>query len=242
MKHILMATAAVIALASPAFAADMPVRQPVYKAAPVPVPSWTGCYVGGHAGWAHFDDKVVDVDSLNGGAHFKIKDDNFIGGGQLGCNIQNGQFVYGIEADLGDLNTDKRAFDPNFPNGTFAKLRGGFYGDVTARAGFVLSNNALLYAKGGWAYFDGDAIADNTRGGFGGSGSTSGFNGWTIGGGVEWMLSPAWTFKVEYQHFDFGKETATIVTPINGNFRYSHDLSVDAVMVGFNYKFSDWGR
>ena len=43
-----------MALVSPAIAADM--RAPVYKVPPpvVPVWSWTGCYVGGHAGglWA----------------------------------------------------------------------------------------------------------------------------------------------------------------------------------------------
>src|SRR2546430_10505949 len=60
MRKFLFATAALIALAGPATAADM--RLPVYKAAPiVPVWSWSGCYVGGHAGglWAKSKDWIV---------------------------------------------------------------------------------------------------------------------------------------------------------------------------------------
>ena len=55
MRRILLGTAGLMALVSPALAAD--IRAPVYKAPPppvVPVWSWTGCYVGGHVGglWA----------------------------------------------------------------------------------------------------------------------------------------------------------------------------------------------
>ena len=32
---------------------------------------------------------------------------------------------------------------------------------------------------------------------------------WTVGGGVEYMLSPNWTMKVEYLHFDFNNAADT---------------------------------
>src|SRR4029077_5500742 len=50
MRKFLLATAALIAFAGPAIAVDM--RAPAYKAPPPVVPawSWTGCFVGGHAG------------------------------------------------------------------------------------------------------------------------------------------------------------------------------------------------
>ena len=86
---------------------------------------------------------------------------------------------------------------------------------------------------------DGKAIADNTAGGFGGRGSTSGFDGWTIGGGVEWMLSPAWTFKVEYQHFDFGRAEFTLAPTV---FRFDERMRAEVVKFGLNYKFDDWGK
>ena len=28
--------------------------------------------------------------------------------------------------------------------------------------------------------------------------------GWTVGGGVEWLLNPNWSVKVEYLYYDFG--------------------------------------
>ena len=49
MKRLL-ASVSILALSSVAVsAADLPMKAPPY-AAPIPVFSWTGCYVGGHAG------------------------------------------------------------------------------------------------------------------------------------------------------------------------------------------------
>ncbi len=54
MKKFLLSGAAlaVLALATPAFAADMPSRGPVYKAAPAAALfNWTGFYIGAHGGY-----------------------------------------------------------------------------------------------------------------------------------------------------------------------------------------------
>src|SRR3981189_100514 len=55
MKKILIGAAALVALAAPAFAADMPARPytkaPAYTA-PQVVYNWTGFYIGGHVGGA----------------------------------------------------------------------------------------------------------------------------------------------------------------------------------------------
>src|SRR5881296_586308 len=52
MKKLLLASTAVgaLAIAGPALAADIPVKAPP-AVAPVPVFTWTGCYIGGHAGF-----------------------------------------------------------------------------------------------------------------------------------------------------------------------------------------------
>ena len=33
--------------------------------------------------------------------------------------------------------------------------------------------------------------------------------GWTVGAGAEYALSPSWSLKAEYQHFDFGSMSYT---------------------------------
>ena len=55
MKKLLLGTAAMIAFAAPALAADLPARTytkaPAYTA-PEAVYNWTGFYIGGHVGGA----------------------------------------------------------------------------------------------------------------------------------------------------------------------------------------------
>jgi outer membrane immunogenic protein len=235
MKRLLFASVAAAAFcAAPALAADVPVKAS-YVA---PVFNWTGFYIGGHVGGALADDAIVDVNGLNGGAHYTLKNsDPKIWGGQIGYNIQNGQLVYGLEGDFGQLDLHGFMFDPHFPGGTFSQERPGFIADATGRVGWALGQ-MLVYAKGGWAYFNGRACVDNSRGGFGGGEACARYDsGWTLGGGLEVMLNPAWSLKAEWQYFDFGTKTATLVTPANGIFRYSNDLTVNAVTVGLNYKF-----
>src|SRR5215831_10282665 len=110
MRKFLFATAALIALAGPAVAADM--RLPVYKAPPVvPVWSWSGCYVGGHAGalWAKSKDWIVRTP---GGAFYgqslgEHALDSWLGGAQAGCDYQfAGGFVIGIQGDYAWANAE----------------------------------------------------------------------------------------------------------------------------------------
>src|SRR5262249_44304342 len=99
------------ATALSANAAD--IYTPSYKDVPY-VPSWSGFFVGLHAGgiWGNVD--VKDVDNLNGGAKYSFDPSGAIGGGQFGYNWQSGQFVLGIEFDLGYHGMSGKKFDPNF--------------------------------------------------------------------------------------------------------------------------------
>ncbi len=76
-----------------------------YKDGPVyAANSWTGFYVGGHAGsaWGHVN--VRDFIE-NGSVDDKSSNDpsGVFGGAQAGYNIQHGRFVYGAEIDLGGM-------------------------------------------------------------------------------------------------------------------------------------------
>jgi outer membrane immunogenic protein len=127
MKELLLAgMAAAIALAAgAAHGADLP-RKPVYKApppvaAPAPLFTWTGCYIGGHigGGWGRKDWSVDSSDLLSSVASpapstFGLaaleggpidlgsqKIGGFLGGAQVGCDYQFwSHLMVGFQADI----------------------------------------------------------------------------------------------------------------------------------------------
>src|ERR1700674_4600893 len=94
-KPILSAAVAVSAILSigAASAADMAAKAMPYVA-PAPVFSWTGCYVGVHAGAGVLLDQGFQARGIN--------DQHGVGGlagGQIGCNYQTGMLVLGVEGE-----------------------------------------------------------------------------------------------------------------------------------------------
>ena len=85
-------------------------------------------------------------------------------------------------------------------------------GSVTGRLGYAFGP-ALLYAKGGYAWKDGDhliATAAACRWPFTTSGNQR--DGYTVGTGLEYMFAPNWSAKLEYMYYNFG--STTFVTPV----------------------------
>ncbi len=231
------ATLGALVLANTAEAADL---YGGYKDPPgaIGAPAWQGFYVGGYAGWAW-----SSIDAANnavlltnqGSVPFGSSGaDGFLGGAQLGYNVQGGTFVYGVEADFGGLDDGARGSftDPANTNRVISvKSSAGFYGDVTGRAGLLLGN-ALIYGKGGFAFFTGNVRVTDA---FDGINQDSGtFTGWTVGGGVEYQIAPNLTVKAEYQYLDLD----------NGNFsccfagssgRLDDNITANTLKIGFNY-------
>ena len=128
-----------------ALAADMPAR-PAYKAPPMvaAAPSWNGCYIGGHAGWAWsdwrdntlpgrtapFDNGAIfdEGDTVVHGFSGNFDDSGFAGGAQFGCDRQYGNWVVGVVGDFSwaSLKAESAPFDiaPDVPTPTaIAKRR-----------------------------------------------------------------------------------------------------------------------
>jgi outer membrane immunogenic protein len=215
-----------------ASAADLaaPAQAPIYTKAPMmAVPySWTGLYIGAHVGgaWAH--DGVDDRDEVPG--TFSANASGFFGGGQIGYNIQTGPVVWGVEVDAGGMGLNTTTTQPGTGGIINAQIKGGAYADATGRIGYAW-DRTLFYGKGGYAYYGGSIT--NTDVGEASAG-TKGLSGWTAGGGIEQMINPAWSFKLEYMFSDFG--TTTNVLPSDGD-RYTNKLTVQTAKVGFNYRF-----
>ena len=229
MKKVLLGTAALAALASPAFAADMPAR--TYKAppaytAPAVVYNWTGFYIGGHVGGAFTD-----------GSNLMGSDTRFLGGVQGGYDYQFApNWVMGIEAQYSWLSGGSS--NNVFPAGTVVTGKSDQLGSVTGRLGYTWGP-ALLYAKGGYAWRDNNNIGVAVAGvptAFTTSGNNQ--NGYTVGAGLEYMFAPNWSAKAEYQYYNFGNTTFTAgPADITGRtFRNDEHTA----KVGVNYRFG-WG-
>jgi outer membrane immunogenic protein len=242
MKRSLFAVIAVVVLsATPAFAADLwaPPPPPMpYKALPPPVTpawDWTGFYLGLDVGAAWTTDSISPL--VSDGGPFprtnQLSTVGPLGGATVGFNYQLSSFLFGVEGDIGALGIGNSKVDqPGFPE--VDTINNGWYGDATGRLGFVWGST-LLYGKGGWAFFNGQASTTTTAPGFTVS-QTGMFTGWTYGGGLEYRLGGPWSAKIEYLHFAFGTRDASL-TGAAGVFPYANTLSADTVKFGLNYKF-----
>lgn len=175
LRHIVLAVTASIVVGlgagSFAFAADMPVKGPVYKT-PVTDADWTGLYVGAALGakWSHTTWTTSPI--LYSGAPFAADassprdyDASSVrAGGYLGYNYQFApKWVGGIEFDFAYAN--KTVTTAGIPGCTILCIPGTpgpgadqssvkMRWDASARArlGYVVLPNTLVYATGGIAW------------------------------------------------------------------------------------------
>ncbi|MBN7804807.1 porin family protein [Agrobacterium rosae] len=191
----LMATTMAAAAFSAAKAADavneVP-QAPVAYEQPAPISNWSGAYLGatGNYDWGRFTGNGGDRDA-----------DGFGGGLYGGYNWQSGQIVYGAEADVNYGDNKGSA-------GTFANesLEGkqGVNGSIRARVGYDM-NPFLLYGTGGLA------ISDQKVSNPGSSDNATAL-GYTVGAGVEAMVTNNITARVEYRYSDYQNKDFTLDT------------------------------
>lgn len=183
--------------------------------------SWTGLYLGAHVGGALENAAFADP---FGAAVFgdSVRSPAFIAGGQASANYQIGNVVIGAQADLSWATSSG-------DNTCFGTAGGKFYasncivhpdlfGTITGKLGYAFGRS-LLYAKGGAAleHNNVDFIVNGNPGLHVLTGSSDyGAWGWTAGGGIEYALTPAWSFNVEYDYLSFNNQN--VATPyVPGN-------------------------
>src|SRR5713101_4500434 len=141
MKRLLLGSAAIIAFAAPAFAADMPARTytkaPAYTA-PEVVYNWTGFYIGGHLGGAFAGNNSLEG---NGG--------RFLGGVQGGFDYQFApNWVVGAEAQYSWLANNNNN-GVIFPGGVAVTTRDNQLGSVTGRLGYTVAGVPAAFTTNG---------------------------------------------------------------------------------------------
>jgi outer membrane immunogenic protein len=251
MKKVLLTSVAALALsAGSAFAADLPSKKAPVFAPPPPVLTWTGFYVGLNAGASFSESNRVYaanpaglvLANINAGVApaFLSTSSNvgFIGGGQLGYNMQLAdKFIVGLETDIQGLTNSNTTVAQTWGANAFTVSRGiDYLGTVRGRVGFLFTPTLLVYGTGGLAY--GGVNVSSSWQGLAASSFSDTRVGWTAGGGVEWMFAPHWSAKAEYLYYDLGSVTGPFAGTAVDFSRSRARFDGHIARLGVNYHFN----
>jgi opacity protein-like surface antigen len=231
LANIAAAMAVASALCIPAGAADLGRRH--HARAPVVIPpplyNWTGFYVGVNFGGAFSSEDVT----VGNGATFSTDPSGVLGGFQLGYNFMfSPNWLLGIEAEFGWTSAQGAG---NFATATTAgsfTSNHNWYDTLAGRLGYT-QGPWLYYVKGGGAWMNADYRMVTAGAIVGGSTVNTTPGGFMIGAGAEYMLTPQWSAKVEYDYLDFGGNGLGFGIPVFG--ATNVNTRVHQFKVGGNY-------
>jgi outer membrane immunogenic protein len=231
MKDTIRGVLVLLTATTLAHAADLPLK----ASAPPAYYDWTGCYIGANLGRV-FSNARDNLSVFGMPAAGNAAFNGGVAGGQVGCNVQTGKLVYGVEGD-------GQARIPITQFGTAITMLGAatntmpVSGTIRARLGYTPVNNVLLYVTaGGGAGYEAVALTQGTL-----ANPVTQVNQqiramWAVGGGIETAVYRNWTAKLEYMYSATGTTTAnfnimgipsTVTSKFNDN----------VVRVGVNYRF-----
>ena len=171
-----------------------------------PVWSWSGFYVGGHAGYGWGRPDIVDA-VTNVTAGNKPQLSGFLGGVQAGYLWQRDRWVYGLEGDFtwADVSATSNL---SIPSGIInTKILAQEFATFTARVGWA-DGRFLYYVKGGGAMvyekYTQLSVTTPICTGRACTGNDDNW-GWTASAGVEYAIDPRWSVRAEYSYLDFGR-------------------------------------
>lgn len=158
---------------------------------------FNGAYVGAQGGWSETDignastpvgtvevDRSKDVASggVYMGYDFKLSP-SFVVGAEAGVQV-------GVDDEVTRITDDARVtMDPKHAI------------DLTARAGFLVDDDTLVYARGGYANA---RVKTSVVDSVGVRSGTDNRDGWLVGGGIEHALSDDFSARAEYRYSDLG--------------------------------------
>ncbi|MDX2201582.1 MAG: outer membrane beta-barrel protein [Hyphomicrobiaceae bacterium] len=196
-----------------------------------PAYSWTGLYGGVQFGYG-FGDVSAKSGPFPGAFDqtYSYDTQGVLGGLRLGYNMQTGNVVFGVEADIekADVNQDGVG-----SLGYLHRMNLNTLGSVRGRLG-VASGSWLFYGTGGWAWGRNDLTKAVTPASAPFASVSQNRSGWTAGLGVENAISRNSTISLEYRYTDFG---STRFESSAANSQDESKLTFGAVRLGYNVRF-----
>jgi len=190
-----VAVAGLLAVASiPAHAADVVYEEPPAPAAPMiqpPLNTWAGPYAGISVGYG-FAGRSNATSFTAPRRGVSIDTDGIIIGGFAGYNMQVGGLVYGGELDVNYNSVGGHEAGTGVHTGVDGSLR--------ARFGYAVTDSVLVYATGGGA-IERKKVTDPI------GSDVDALLGYTVGAGVDAMVTENMFGRVEYRWTDYGSKT-----------------------------------
>lgn len=206
-QNALLPLAGLLAMATPALSAPALAAPLTTDIQPGPAGSWQGFYAGYHLGGAL---GLATVDNPFGTSIYgdTVRTPGPLAGGQFGYNWQSGALLFGVEADASWAELDGTntcfAYSGLYVSAN-CEARVNALGSFTGRFGWVLPSDpsVLLYGKAGLAWADREILAAPNAGVHLPTREDGVDWGWTVGGGIERVVTPRWTVKAEYGFSSF---------------------------------------
>lgn len=168
---------------------------------------------------------INDQVNLNGSGGSLLKDTSGISiGGKFGYDYYANNILVGFITDAFYSFADGKG---RGAGAGIYKSELNYYGTVRGKLGVGLGR-WLPYATAGYAY-GGLEVKDITTG----AKSSQGLNGWTYGGGLEYVWNNDLTVNVGYRRIDFDKETFSVL-PVGQRSITPH---MDVIDFGFVRRF-----
>src|SRR5262249_33010135 len=222
-------------LAAPARAADLPVEPLPQKVIPVPVYSWTGCYVGAAGGWAWGQSRHETAARL---ATLYYQINGALIGGTVGCNYQVSQVLFGAEGDYSWVF--KKGNGPEISGVdavTISETKETWLTTARARFGIVPMEQWLFFVTGGYAAANVTARVLSPNAPAFDQSESKIRHGWTVGVGMEWAIAGTWTWKFEYLFVNL-QDASYFGTPPAGVLPRTAVTTNDHIArAGINYRF-----
>ncbi|HTW51107.1 MAG TPA: OmpA family protein [Stellaceae bacterium] len=253
------AAALLLATMAPAIAQAPPPPSPVM----VSGIDWTGFYAGAELGgdWGKFPGSVsiAAIPGLSAAGTLPLKtthDGAIAGGGQIGYQWQlpsnwviGGEFDFKGDAQGVAVTTSPGLTSPApaapFISGDSFKASSSWNGSARLRIGYAVGP-VLPYITGGVAFAD-VKLTSNFIPALGAPTATSATRsdtlvGWTVGAGLDYALTPAWSLGAEYRYADYGSTsgslgTVNILGPSFAAVSGKVGLQEHTVMAKLNYHF-----
>lgn len=208
---------------------------------------WSGFYIGGNVGGLFGDVDVIYPAGDNGtylnptpGDKASFSPDGVFGGAQLGYLHQFGDWVVGLEVEGRAMDFDETKLESFGGDNEFISVESEWGATATARFGFLLTANSLLYVKGGYAagnvkvsHVDPSGTSSTT----GSLVSDETHSGWVVGAGFEQMLGENVSAGLEYNYIDLGTHDASGIAtgPGGGPVPREADVKMHTVSARLNW-------